>query len=137
LFTCAGQAGATANGNARALRREMTGPEGKVWYLLRGRRLADARFRRQHPIGPFIADFACVERRLVVELDGGQHDARAGYDARRTAWLQAQGWRVIRFWNNQVVETPDEVVDAIRRALDDDGHLAGGSGRGRRAQRDG
>jgi very-short-patch-repair endonuclease len=107
-----------ANGNARALRRDMTEVERRLWFLLRGRRLEACKFRRQHPIGVFIVDFACVRHRLIVELDGGQHaEARVGYDARRTAWLQAQGWRVMRFWNDAVYSTPDEVVDAIREAL--------------------
>jgi len=107
-----------ANANARALRREMTDVEHRLWFLLRGRRLAECKFRRQHPIGVFITDFACVRHRLIVELDGGQHaETRAAYDARRSAWLEAQGWRVMRFWNDQVHSTPDEVVDAIRKAL--------------------
>ena len=107
-----------ANDNARALRRDMTDVERRPWFLLRGRRLADCKFRRQHPVEPFIVDFACVQQRLTVELDGGQHaEDRAAYDARRTAWLEAHGWRVMRFWNNEVYSTPDTVVDAIRKAL--------------------
>jgi very-short-patch-repair endonuclease len=106
-----------AQTHARALRRDMTGTERQLWYLLRGRRLEGWKFRRQHPIGPFIADFACVVARVVVELDGGQHDVRAEADARRTAWLEAQGWQVVRFWNNQVVETEDEVIMQILEAL--------------------
>jgi very-short-patch-repair endonuclease len=107
-----------ANDHARALRREMTAVERRLWFLLRGRRLEGWKFRRQHPIGCFIVDFACVCRRLVVELDGGQHaEARAVYDARRTEWLEAERWRVIRFWNDAVYSTPDEVVEAIRLAL--------------------
>jgi very-short-patch-repair endonuclease len=107
-----------ANDRARALRRDMTEVERRLWFLLRGRRLEECKFRRQHPVGAFIADFACVKHRLIVELDGGQHaEARAAHDARRTAWLEAQGWRVMRFWNDAVYTTPDEVVDAIRKAL--------------------
>jgi len=107
-----------ANENARALRRDMTEVEHRLWFLLRGRRLEGRKFRRQHPVGAFVVDFACVTHRLVVELDGGQHaEARAAYDAWRTAWLEAQGWRVMRFWNDQVYSTPDEVVDTIRKAL--------------------
>jgi very-short-patch-repair endonuclease len=107
-----------ANANARALRRDMTEVERRLWFLLRGRRLEGGKFRRQHLVGPFIADFACVRHRLIVELDGGQHaEAQAAYDVRRTAWLEAHGWRVIRFWNDAVFATPDAVVDAIRNAL--------------------
>ena len=107
-----------ANKNARTLRRDMTAVEHRRWFLLRGRRLEGSKFRRQHPVGAFIVDFACVTHRLVVELDGVQHaEARAAYDARRTDWLEANGWRVMRFWNDQVYSTLDEVVDAIRAAL--------------------
>ena len=107
-----------ANGNARALRRNMTEVEHRLWFLLRGRRLEACKFRRQHPIGPFIVDFACVRHQLIVELDGGQHaEVRDAYDARRTAWLEAQGWQVMRFWNDQVYSTADEVVDTIRTVL--------------------
>ena len=106
-----------ANANARALRRDMTDAERRLWFLLRGGRLEANKFRRQHPIGSFVVDFACVRHRLVVELDGGQHaEVRAAYDSRRTAWLEAHGWRVMRFWNDAVHITPDEVVDAIRQA---------------------
>jgi len=76
------------------------------------------KFRRQHPIGPFIADFACAGARLVVELDGGQHCDRAS-DARRTAWLETCGWRAIRFWNNDVLAHPDYIIETILRELRD------------------
>src|SRR5271156_2312517 len=86
LFTDCVQAAAMANSNARALRRDMTEVERRLWFLLRGRRLETHKFRRQLPVGAFIADFACVQHRLIVELDGGQHaEATVGYDARRTA----------------------------------------------------
>jgi very-short-patch-repair endonuclease len=118
LFTDCVQAAAMANSNARALRRDMTEVERRLWFLLRGRRLETHKFRRQHPVGAFIADFACVQHRLIVELDGGQHaEATVGYDARRTAWLECHGWRVMRFWNDAIFKTPDEVIDAIRTAL--------------------
>jgi len=118
LFTDGEQTAAMASENARALRRDMTEVERRLWFLLRGRRLEGWKFRRQHPVGSFITDFACVQHRLIVELDGGQHaEARAGYDVRRTAWLEDHGWHVKRFWNNKVFETPGEVIDAIRKAL--------------------
>src|SRR5229473_2581234 len=80
---------------ARELRITMTDAERRLWSALRGRRLRGFKFRRQHRLGPFIADFVCVEHRLVIEADGGQH-AESAVDARRTAWLEARGWRVLR-----------------------------------------
>src|SRR5438067_10866942 len=91
---------------ARALRREPTKVERVMWRLLRDRRLGGAKFRRQAPIGPFIADFACAAHRLVVELDGGQH-AGSLRDRRRDAYLSAQGWRVLRVWNAELSENPN------------------------------
>ena len=85
--------------------------------MLRGRRLGGAKFRRQYPIDRYFADFACVEAKLVVELDGGQQDAQADYDARRTATLEACAWKVIRFWNNEVSENLEGVADTILREL--------------------
>ena len=103
---------------ARQLRRQLTPQERRLWYLLRDRRFARYKFRRQHPMGPYILDFACCAVRLVVELDGGQHDERAGYDARRTAWLRRQGWRVLRFWNNELMENKEAVSGMILEALE-------------------
>ncbi|EPK7360680.1 endonuclease domain-containing protein [Kluyvera ascorbata] len=102
---------------ARQLRRQLTPQERRLWYLLRDRRFACFKFRRQHPVGPYILDFACCRVHLAVELDGGQHDARAGYDARRTAWLRLQGWRVLRFWNNELMENEEAVLVRILEAL--------------------
>ncbi|MBI5496382.1 MAG: endonuclease domain-containing protein [Deltaproteobacteria bacterium] len=103
---------------ARALRRNLTPEERLLWRALRGgRRVGGAVFRRQAVIGPFIADFACLERRLIVELDGSQHVARHPYDSERTAWLQSQGFRVLRFWNHQVNTELDAVVALILEAL--------------------
>lgn len=102
---------------ARQLRRQLTPQERRLWYLLRDRRFARFKFRRQHPVGPYILDFACCRAHLAVELDGGQHDARAGYDARRTAWLRLQGWRVLRFWNNELMENEEAVLGKILEAL--------------------
>ena len=105
--------------NARALRANGTDAEQALWRHLRSRQLNGHKFRRQHPIGPYIADFACVEARLVVELDGGQHaqmDAPQ-YDERRTQFLQAQGWQVLRFWNHDMLVEPAGVLQAIAQAL--------------------
>src|SRR5260370_36278070 len=90
------------NENARRLRRDATDAERRLWSALRDRRLSGYRFRRQFPIGRFIVDFACTKHRLIVEADGSQH-ADSESDRERTAWLQEQGWRVLRFWNNGVL----------------------------------
>ena len=105
-----------ANQNARRLRRDSTDAERRLSAVLRDRRLAGYRFRRQHPIGDFIVDFACTKHSLVVEADGGQHSDNPG-DERRTAFLQSEGWRVIRFWNNDVLSNADGVVETILREL--------------------
>src|SRR5713226_1448315 len=84
----------------------------------RHRRLQDYKFRRQHPIGRFIVDFACTRHRLVIEADGGQHDQSAA-DAQRTAWLESHGWRVIRFWNNDILANTEGVLTTILEALRD------------------
>jgi len=102
---------------ARDLRRGITPAERRLWSALRGRSLNGCKFRRQHPIGCFIVDFVCLERRLIIEVDGGQH-AENPDDERRTAWLEAQGWRVLRFWNDEVRENLDAVAERIMRCLD-------------------
>jgi very-short-patch-repair endonuclease len=94
----------------------MTDAERRLWSLLRGRQLNGCKFRRQHPVGRYILDFACIERRLAVEVDGGQH-ADNNNDRHRTAWLEAQGWQVIRFWNNEVLSNPDGVAARIAEML--------------------
>ncbi len=88
-----------------------------MWYLLRNRRLAGYKFRRQAPIGKYIVDFLCYERRLIIELDGGQHQEQADYDNERTRWLESKGFRVIRFWNNEMLQETDGVQEAILTAL--------------------
>ncbi|MRS14314.1 DUF559 domain-containing protein [Enterobacteriaceae bacterium RIT691] len=102
---------------ARQLRRALTPEEQRLWYLLRSRHFSHYKFRRQHPVGNYILDFACCQARLAVELDGGQHDERYCYDARRTAWLTQQGWRVIRFWNNEFWSNESGVLERILEAL--------------------
>src|SRR5580658_2267194 len=104
---------------ARQLRREMTEAERLLWFLLRGRRLVGCKFRRQHPIGTYIVDFVCVQHRLIVEADGGgQHaEARLAVDEYRTRWLSGQGWRVMRFWNGDILRRQSGVVDAILREI--------------------
>jgi len=99
----------------------MTDAERRLWSVLRSRRLLGYKFRRQHPIGPFIADFACIGHKLIVEADGGQHDESAT-DKRRTAWLKREGWRIVRFWNNDILANPAGVGEAIVQALEGDPH---------------
>jgi very-short-patch-repair endonuclease len=105
------------NQKARQLRQSSTDAERRLWAALRNRRLIRHNFRRQHPIGDFIVDFACTEHRLAIELDGGQH-AGNPVDVCRTAWLQNQGWKVIRFWNNDVLSNTAGVIETILRALE-------------------
>lgn len=101
---------------ARALRRNATDAERAMWRLLRDRRLDHVKFRRQVPIGPFVADFASIEHQLIVELDGGQH-AESASDIRRDSFLAAGGWRVVRFWNNDVMKNRQGVLESIQQAL--------------------
>jgi very-short-patch-repair endonuclease len=98
---------------ATELRQNTTDAERRLWGALRGRRLQGYKFRRQHPIGRFIVDFACTRHRLVIEADGGQHDESKS-DARRT---ESQGWRVIRFWNNDILANTEGVVSTILEVL--------------------
>ena len=102
---------------ARELRRFATDAERVLWSRLRSRQLEGCKFRRQAPIGRFIADFACLERRLVIELDGGQHAEQVRYDDARTEVLEAAGWTVLRFWNHEVLQNTQGVVDDIWAAL--------------------
>lgn len=108
-----------ATKQARHLRRNMTTSEVRLWQGLRGRRLDGFRFRRQHPLGRYIVDFACLSARLVVEVDGPSHlnPERVLHDVERTTWLIAQGWTVIRVANNAVFQDFDGVLTDIRRAL--------------------
>ncbi len=104
--------------HARTLRRNMTDTEQRLWYHLRAHRFQACKFKRQKPLGPYIVDFVCMEHRLVIELDGGQHSENVPYDQRRDAWLHRQGFTVLRFWNNQIMQTLPAVLDAIAGALD-------------------
>lgn len=99
---------------AKSLRSHQTDAEQRLWYHLRAHRFMGLKFKRQKPIGPYIVDFVCFEPRLVIELDGGQHADQTTYDRKRDAYLQAQGFAVLRFWNNQALTETDAVLDAIR-----------------------
>jgi very-short-patch-repair endonuclease len=101
---------------ARGLRIRMTDAERKLWFALRDRRFAGFKFRRQVPIGRFIVDFVCFEQRLVIEVDGGQH-ADSVADKRRDRWFVANGFRVMRFWNNEVLSNLEGVVTLVAEAL--------------------
>ncbi len=97
---------------ARSMRAEPTAAERKLWLLLRSRRFAGYKFRRQAPLGPYILDFVCMERRLIVEADGSQH-AESPRDVERDLWLRAAGFRVRRFWNADILLRAREVGDTI------------------------
>ena len=102
---------------ARGMRGRMTDAETLLWMLLRNRRIAGAKFRRQHPAGRYILDYYCVEKKLAIELDGGQHVETADYDQHRDNWLRSQGIHVLRFWNNQILTETEAVMEVIYRAI--------------------
>lgn len=101
---------------AKKLRRNMTDAERRIWYRLRAHRFEGIKFKRQVPIGSYVVDFACLNHKLVVELDGGQH-SDASRDRYRDEWLRENGFRVLRFWNNDVLKNTDAVLLEILSAL--------------------
>jgi len=101
---------------ARRFRSELTPHERRLWYLLRDRRFEGEKFRRQVPIGPYIADFASLSRKLVIELDGGQH-SESQRDTKRDDYLRTEGWTVLRFWNNELIENREGVLVRIAAHL--------------------
>ncbi|WP_314777625.1 DUF559 domain-containing protein [Cardiobacterium hominis] len=100
---------------ARKLRKRMTDAERRLWRHLRSEQLDGIRFRRQYVIGGYIADFAAPEIRLIIELDGGQHAMQQAYDQQRSAFLQSQGYHVLRFWNHDVLQRTENVLAKIRQ----------------------
>ncbi len=111
-----------AHARARTLRQNMTEAERRIWQILRLNRMKDCKFRRQVPIGRYIADFVCPTlctkgARLIVEIDGGQHDALSPREAQRVGFLQSEGYRILRFWNNEVLANLDGVHQTIAAAL--------------------
>jgi very-short-patch-repair endonuclease len=103
--------------NARRLRRTQTDAEAKLWARLRARQISGVKFRRQHPIGPYIVDFCSPDHGLVVELDGGQHAEQTSADQARTHFLEAEGYRVVRFWDHEVLNHLDAILEEIVRLL--------------------
>ena len=102
---------------SRTLRRNPTDAERKLWSALRRKAVAGARFRRQHPLGRFFADFCCLEHKLIIEVDGGQHSEAQEYDQRRTEFLESLGFRVLRFWDSDVLTNLEGVLAAILQHL--------------------
>ncbi len=109
--------GGLSKTKARELRNNPTEAERTLWKHLRLRQLDGYKFRRQQPLGPYIVDFVCFEKRLVIELDGGQHSEQAAYDSERTAWLRRQGFVILRFWDDQVFKETEAVKECIFEAL--------------------
>ena len=103
--------------SARALRKRMTDSERLLWRHLRNRELDGWKFRRQYPVGSFIVDFICVEKNLVIEVDGGPHAENEEQDIQCSAYLNRMGYRVFRFWNNQVMQETEGVLEAILAIL--------------------
>jgi len=133
---------AAMTGRARVLRSRLTDAERKLWYALRDRRFAGMKFRRQVPVGPYVADFVCYEARLIIEVDGGQH-AESAKDRRRDRWFAENDFRVLRFWNNDLLSNLEGsivIADALRatphpaRALR--GHPSPARGEGFAVRRD-
>lgn len=103
--------------NAKSLRRNLTDAEQKLWYNLRAHRFMGLKFKRQKPVGCYVVDFVCIEKKLVIELDGGQHADSLKYDGERDAWLHSQGYTVLRFWNNELINEIEGVLERIRLVL--------------------
>jgi len=102
---------------ARELRKNPTEAERKLWAHLRLCQICGYKFRRQHPVGPYIVDFVCIEKKLIIEVDGGQHNEKRIYDAKREKWLEEKGFKVLRFWNNELLGDIDIVREVIANEL--------------------
>jgi very-short-patch-repair endonuclease len=99
---------------SRNLRKRQTDAENLIWRHLRRKQLKGLKFRRQHPIGKYIVDFVCLEKQLILEIDGGQHAIKQGKDNERDDWLMAEGYQILRFWNNEVLENFPGFLETIR-----------------------
>ena len=106
-----------ATRRAKSLRGNQTDAEWRLWQALRRRRFAGYKFRRQHPLGNYIVDFVCYEKKLIVEADGGQHAEQTQYDSDRTRWLESQGFKVLRFWNNEILANTESVLEVIHKEI--------------------
>jgi adenine-specific DNA-methyltransferase len=104
--------------NARKLRKAPTEAELLLWRYLRGKSMAGVKFRRQYPVGPYIADFACIDLKLAIEADGGQH-LDSEYDRRRDAYFEARGYVVLRYWNDQILAETTAVLEDIYRRVEE------------------
>jgi very-short-patch-repair endonuclease len=102
---------------SRQLRKVLTPAEKKLWLAIRGNKLNGVNFRRQHALGRYIIDFVSVKRKLAIELDGNQHLQQSDYDIQRSAYLESLGYKVVRFWNNQVMNDIEGVIRSIKAAL--------------------
>ena len=103
---------------ARTLRQVSTPPEIKLWEQLRNRRFLGLKFRRQYPVGPYVVDFVCLSQKLIIELDGGQHAEQLVYDGHRTRYLERFGFKVLRFWNNDVLMRFETVLEHVHSSID-------------------
>jgi very-short-patch-repair endonuclease len=103
--------------NAKTLRTHQTKAEQRLWYHLRAHRFMGLKFKRQKPMGRYIVDFVCMVRRLIIGIDGGQHAEQLEYDQHRDMWLRSQGYTVLRFWNNDVMQQLEGVLEQIRITL--------------------
>lgn len=103
----------------KELRKRQTDAEGKLWYFLRDRQLEGFKFRRQHRIGRYIVDIVCLDKKIVVEVDGGQHNETINQekDEKRTNWLKKENYQVLRFWDNEVLTNTEGVLEIIRQKL--------------------
>jgi very-short-patch-repair endonuclease len=101
----------------RTLRKNLTDAEKALWSVLRGRQMSGLKFRRQHPFADYILDFVCLEKMLIIEVDGSQHGEQTGYDEIRTLQLQAAGFHVLRFWNNEMLQNMEAVEEQIWMAV--------------------
>ena len=105
---------------AKALRKSLTDAERWLWQHLRNRELTGWKFRRQHPFGPFIVDFVCIKKKLIIEVDGSQHVNRLWLDAKRSEYLKGRGYRILRFWDNEVLREGNSVLEVILSCLAED-----------------
>ena len=112
---------------ARELRQNQTEAEKTIWGKLKGKQIEDVKFRRQQPIGPYIVDFVCFKRRIIIEIDGGQHTEKKvrRKDEERRLWLEERGYKILRFWDNEVLKNIDGVLQIIKGVLEQSSEYGG------------